>query len=66
MKKPDLADRAVNQLIGFMVGSVLVTAFAEGVLDPKSRWVYLPPFLLALAVRLTLPGKLFGRHPDGG
>lgn len=65
MSKPDLADRAVTALVSFMVGSVFVTAFADGVLDPDSRWVYLPPFLLALAVPLTLPGKLLGRHPDG-
>ena len=62
---PRSGDKAVGSLVGFLVGSVGYAWFANGVLAPDTRWLYLPPAILALAVALTLPGTFFARDQRG-
>ena len=52
-------------LVGLLVGGVGYAWVAEGVLDPDTRWIWVPPLVLALAAALTLPGQIFSRHPAG-
>ena len=59
------SDRAVGGLVGLLVGGVGYAWVAEGVLDPDTRWIWVPPLVLALAAALTLPGQIFSRHPAG-
>ena len=43
------SDRAVGGLVGLLVGGVGYAWVAEGVLDPDTRWIWVPPLVLALA-----------------